>query len=384
MTLGMCFGFAALVVIAGMGAFWMNAGAATVTDQGDVTISANVGGVNPGPIDPGGGGGYRPPVSTINPTVTIVAEPQGQIPRVVIGSGINQVAAYAFNTGKPAFSGTTSVSNGIVFLYIEGPRSLNSTALATANGRWYWESPDTLPVGTYSIVATVYDSYDLTKSASTKEYFTIIIPIIPGEPVVPIEPGTPSDPSTGGPGTNPGTGPGTGTEEPPVIPPTAGTDKVFGIFLEVLKQYETVQAGTKTIAWVSLVSNLDKPITNQEIKYSVTSPQGKVILESSDIVSFSKLSQFIKDFTIAPLTMPGEYVLRVSSTYNGIESVSSDKFTVTQAPASASVAPQGAAVIWSLLILLLILFIILMLIAYRWVRHHTRQLDEPERPLTTI
>ncbi len=370
LSMGICFGFAALVMVAGMGAFWMNANADTVVDH-DLLITATVGGVNPGPIDTGGSSGSRPPASTANPSITIAAEPQGQVPRIVLGAGSNTVSAYAFNTLKPSFSGTTSVSNGIIFIYVEGPRILNSTARASTNGIWSWQAPDPFPVGTYTIVATVYDSYDLTKSASTKEYFTITNPAVPVEPGAPV---TPTTPGTGKPGGS-GTGNDGGTTTPPVTPPVVNPNKVFGIFFEILDKYKTVQAGTKTVGWVSLVSNLERPIKDQEVKYIVTSPEGKVILESSDLVSFSKLSQFLKEFTLAPLTQPGEYTLRISSTYNGIESVSSDKFTVTAAPTAATVAPQGVAIIWSLLILLLILFLVLMIIAYRWVRHHTRQLD---------
>lgn len=364
LSMGLCFGFAALVMAAGM-AVSFNAGADEI-----VEITATVGGVNPGPIDPPpSGSGFHPPASTANPIVTIVAEPQGQIPGRNIGSTTVPVQAYVFPTQQPSFSGTTSVSNGLVFLFIDGPVHLNSTARADEHGYWYWQSPDILPEGTYYIRAVVFDSYDLTRSGSTSVYFVVELPeapVDPGQPGQPGQPNQPGEPNQPGQPTPGG---------PPVIPPSETAGKLFGIFYEVLPQYKTTEAGTKVVGWVTLVSNTGEQVENQDVYYTVISPQGKVIMETKDTVSFSQQTQFLKTFNIAPMTKSGEYTVRVSSTYNGIESVTSDKFTLKEPVAVASVAPQGPAIIWSLLILLFLLFIILVIIAYRYVRHHTRELN---------
>lgn len=367
--MGLCFGFAALVMATGM-AFSFTAGADEVTDSDTVQITANVGGVNPGPTSTTGSI-IRPPASTDNPTVTIVAEPQGQIPGRNIGSTTVPVQAYVFPTQQPSFSGTTSVSNGLVFLFIDGPVDLNSTARADEHGYWSWQSPDVLPQGTYFIRAVVFDSYDLTRSGSTSVYFVVELPKVPVEPGQPSQPEAPTQPGQP-------TTPGQPTQGgPPVIPPSETDGKLFGIFYEVLPQYKTTEAETKVVGWVTLVSNTGEQVEDQDVYYTVISPQGKVILETKDTISFSQQAQFLKTFNIAPMTKSGEYTVRVSSTYNGIESVTSDKFTLKDPIAVASVAPQGPAVIWSLLILLFLLFIILMIIAYRYVRHHTRELNRP-------
>lgn len=373
LSLGICFGFAAFVMVAGMATFWMQAGAYELSDSGAVSISATVAGINPGPTSSGSG---PKPVQTKNLSVTIQAEPLGQITSTTIGSGNQAVSAYVFNSVRPSFSGTTSVSNGIVFIHIDGPVIINSTARATANGYWSWQSSDALPVGTYLITVSVFDSYDLTRSANAKAYYLIEIPEQPIDPGQPSQPGQPGMPGTPGQPTQSGTPSAPPTSEgPPAIPPSEVSSNLFGVFFQIQTQYKTTEVGQKVVAWVTLVSNTDAELRNQDVRYTVTSPQGKIILDTTDTVSFSKQLQYMKSFNIAPQTPTGMYTVRVSSTYNGIESVVTDTFTLKQPLASVGVSQQGPAVIWSLLILLFLLFLVLVIIAYRYVRHHTKALN---------
>lgn len=379
-SLGLCFGLAALVMATGM-VVNFRVGAAEVVDQDDVEITATVSGINPGPTDtpPTTGGIIKPPITTSNPVVTIVAEPQGQIPGRNIGTTTNPVPAYVFSTVNPAFSGTTSVPNGLIFIYIDGPTDLNSTARADVHGYWSWQSPDALLPGTYTITAVVFDSYDLTRSGRASVYFVVELPKQPVEPGQPIEPGQQPGGQPGQPGGQP-TVPG-GPGVPPVIPPSTISNQAFGVFFQITDNYKTVEVGKKVVGWVSLVSNLDKQIANQDVTYSIIGPNGKVILETKDTVSFSGLAQYTKTFNIAPMTPSGKYTVRVSSTYNGIESIVSDTFILSEPLFAAGVASQGPAVVWSLLILLFLLFLVLVYFAYRYVRHHTRELQPNEEPL---
>jgi hypothetical protein len=354
LSMGICFSFVVLALIGGM-TFGMRASATDIVVSHDLHVSATVEGINPGPIEPPpSNGGSKPPVATVNPTVTIVAEPQGHVPTRPLGNN----TAYVFNDPRPIFSGTTSVPNGIVFLYIQGPVQLNSTAPANTAGQWLWQSPDNLPPGNYLITAVVYDSYDLTRYGTTHAYFIVGA--------------KGSNPGSGG--TGPGSNGSGGSEGPPIVEPIQ-PGKVFGLFFQILDQYKVVETGGELKAWVTLVSNNAKQITNQEVDYSVTSPTGRTILETKDMISFSKESQYLKTFNIAPNTPPGKYIIRAVSTYNGIQSVASDTFYLKQAPFVASVAPQGPAIIWSLMLLLLLLFLLLVYITYVYVRHHTRELN---------
>ncbi|HEX3099745.1 MAG TPA: hypothetical protein VHQ41_02110 [Patescibacteria group bacterium] len=383
-SMGLCFGFAALVLVAGMGTYWVTAGAVSSVSQ-DLDITATVAGINPGPVTPPSTSGSRVPVPSANPTITITAEPQGLVPQRNITAGGNTVPAYVFDTRRPAFSGTTSVSNGLIFIYIEGPRNVNTTARASADGKWLWQSPDQLPFGTYAITAVVYDSYNLTNSASAKTYFIIQTP--PAQPGQPAQPGKPSQPGGSGSGNGTPGQPGTPSEpgspeQPPVIP-AGNLNTVFGIFYEILPQYKSIETGGQIISWVTLVSNADQSVANQDITYQVISPDNKVVLQTTDTVSFSKQVQYMKTFNIAPMTPPGTYTIRISSKYNGIESMASDTFVLREAQAPIAAIGQGPAVIWSLLILLLILFLILVIIAYRYVRRHTRELEGYNAPEST-
>lgn len=382
LSMSMCFGVAALVMATGMGTFLIDASAFDVTDTENLTITATVAGINPGPTEPTSTSGSRPPVSTAFPTVTIKAEPLGQIPQRNITVGGNILPAYVFETVRPTFSGTTSVPNGIIFLYIEGPKNLNTTARASLQGDWIWQSPDPLPYGVYSVTARVYDSYDLTRSGSTQAYFVIQSPKVPVEPGQPSQPGQPTQPG-GSDGSGPGSGTGDGdggTSIPlPPNPPVDASDIIFGVFYEILPEYETVETGGKLVSWVTLVSNTGQQISNQNVNYQIISPLGKVVLETQDTISFSGQVQFLKTFNFAPLTPTGTYTIRVSSTYEGVESVASAKFNLKEPASASGIISQGPAVIWSLLVLLLILFLVLFYIAYRYVRHHTRLLDEQNR-----
>ncbi len=360
MSVGFCFAFAALAMVGTMGTVWMNAGAE------DVQVTATVAGVTPGPQDPNGGSAYvPPPQQTANPTITIVAEPRGQIPV--------QTGRYVFEIDRPSFSGTTSVPNGLVFITIRGASELNSTTRAGANGNWFWQSPVSLVNGNYTIRVAVFDSYDLTRSGFAEANFTVNSRI----------PQPPSTPPTSPPGTTPPTPgspsiPGEPQTPPIVLPPNL----LFGVFFNVFDQYKTVTVGQKIIGQVTLLSNSDDEISNQDIHYKVYGPDKNVVLDTTDTVSFSKKAQIQKTFFTAPRTPAGEYTIEVSSKYLGVTSVASDTFRLVE-PVSGggttTVSPplknSNIVIMWILMILLLLLFIVLAILAYRHMRHHTQQLQ---------
>lgn len=375
-SLGLCFGFISVIIVSGMAAALFTATADDNTPKsGNLIVAAQVEGVNPGPIDPGHFGS-KPPVATVNPTITIVAEPKGQVPQ--------QGSVYVFNTQFPAFSGVASVPNGLIFITIRGQEDLNSTAQADVYGQWYWKSPEALPEGKYGVTAAVFDSYDLTRSGSAKADFMIKLPLIPQPPTNNptntqtnsggTKPPTPSNPSTPSTPTTP---------EQPTLPlppvPTVPTNVLFGAFITVMPDYKTVETGKKVVVGVSLVSNSGKEVSNQRLDFKVTSPKGKIILQTSDIVSFSAHAEYLKTFYIAPATPEGEYTVTVTAVHYGIPSESSDTFNIKGAAApvaqTAETVQQWPALLWVLMIMLLLLFIVLTIMAYHQVRHHSRELD---------
>lgn len=372
LSLGLCFGFISLVLVGGMSTALLNVTADTTPKSENVTISALVEGVNPGPISGGGSSGSRPPVVTVNPTVTIVAEPKGQV--------LQRGNAYLFNTATPAFSGVSSVPNGLVFLTIRGTTDLNSTTQADSYGNWYWNSPENLQPGNYSVVAAVFDSYDLTRSGSASALFSVSAleePIVPPTNTQPPTNSNANGNNNSNGNTNTGTSPGEPTT--PLEPPTGPTDNIiFGAFLSVLPEYKSIEMGKKVVVAVSLVSNTDTQVYNQEISFKVLSPTRKVILQTTDTVSFSKHSEYYKTFLIAPATPVGEYTVTVTAKYNGIESTASDTFRVnssTTVAAPTNVVYQWPWLVWVILFLLLLMFIILAIIAYHQVKHHSREIN---------
>lgn len=371
-SLGICFGFIAITLVGGMTTALFNATADGTPKSGDITVTALVSGVNPGPISGGSTGGSKPPAPapTANPTISIVAEPQGQI--------TTRSNAYVFTNSYPAFSGFASVPNGLVFLKIEGQAILNSTTQATSNGYWYWKSPESLPVGSYQITAAVFDSYDLTRSGNAKANFVIEIPNqLPDSESLPPS----SQPSTPG---SSGSIPAPTTPELPPMPtlPTSPTiNALFGVFLRVLPDYKTVVPGTSVVTAVSLVSNSKvSEVVNQDLQFKVMSPKGQVILETTDTVSFSKHSDYLKTFNIAPATPPGQYTISITATHSGVTSVASDTFEITaSAPVVGSqtnpnIPAQWPALVWALLIMLVLMFIVLTIVAYHQVQHHSGEL----------
>ncbi len=364
MSVGLCFAFAALAMIGTMATVWLQAEANPVSHN--VTISANVAGVSPGPVDPGGSSGsHINPQQTSNPTISIVAEPQGTIP--VVNS------AYVFSQQRPTFSGVTSVPNGLVFVTIRGAGELNSTTQATGAGQWSWQSPINLGEGSYTIRVAVFDSFDLTRSGSAQVAFVVDVPA----DQIPLPSGVPptSQPPGSGGLPKPQT-PAIPSEPsfPPILTPEP--DLMFGLFFKILDKYKYVTAGENVSGAVSLVSNLQRQISNVEVKYVVTAPDGSPIVVTTDTLSFSKHSQFLKTFLTAPLTKPGDYTVTLTATYEGVPSVASDTFRII-APVSGGgtiTDKQKPVIIWSLLGLLWLLFIVLVIIAYRRIRHHTREI----------
>lgn len=340
----------------GMVAVWWGANASSDPVSRDVSISALVGGVNPGPIEPGSSSGSVPTPPVTNPTITIVAEPQGQIPQQALPVGQQIFPAYVFTVSNPAFSGQTSVPNSLVFLTIQGPHPFNSTAVAGTNGNWLWQSPVALGPGTYFITATVYDPNDLSKYGTASTYF-IIQAADKGAPAnTPVGPNLP-------PGID-GQGPG-------------GSGGLFGIFIEILKDYKQASVGNRIVASITLVNKFsNKEVDNQVIEYQVTDWDGSVIMESNDTISFSKISRFLKTILTAPGTKPGVYRLIVKSTYQGVTSTASDTFVLQPALPPYPSGAAGPMILWSALVGLLLLFLLLVFIAYYQVRLVSRHIKE--------
>lgn len=355
-SMGLCFGFIVLTIVMGMVVIWLGASASGDPISETVNLSALVGGINPGPIT-GGGGGPTPVPPIGNPTITIVAEPKGQVPTQPLVVGPKTFSAYVFTTSYPAFSGQTSVANSLVFLKIQGQQAFNSTAMANSKGDWFWLSPITLSPGTYYITATVYDSQDLSKYGQTSTYFII----------------QPAQPSGGGTTPLPG-----GPKLPPiVIPPGQSVEQQFGVFFQILNEYKRVTAGNKVIGAITLVNKFsDKEIDNQEIKYQVKGRDGNVIMESSDTVSFSKISRFLKTIYTAPRTRSGLYTVIVTSTFQGITSTASDTFVLEPVIPSVTVSSTEPTILWGVLLGLLLLFLLLVAFAYYQARLVTRHINE--------
>lgn len=380
-SMGLCFGFISIVLVGGMLSALFNVSADDNTPKsGVLNVSALVEGVNPGPITSGTIGGSKP-APTANPTITIFAVPQGYVP---VESG-----AYIFSSNSPIFSGYTSVPNGLVFITVKGQKDLNSTVFAGQDGKWYWKSPEALPEGKYSVTVAVFDSYDLTRSGSAFARFNIKLPAVeaPSNTNSNAQTNQSDKPINSGNTSNPGSPsipnepelPPTEPQEPPL---ESGANPIFGTFVKVLQDYKKISTNNKVVVAVSLVSNSEKQINDQKIDFKVTSPKGKVILQTSDVVSFSKHSDYLKTFFIAPATPAGEYTVLVTSTYKGISSTSSDTFIVNESPAAVGevsenneqVVQQWPVLVWVLLFLLLFMFIILTIMAYYQVRHHNREL----------
>jgi hypothetical protein len=385
--MGFCFAFAALAMVGTMATVWFNANASTVTDSHTLNVQATVGGVSPGPAQPETTSGSKAPQPQPNgnPIITIVAEPVGKVPM--------RGVSYVFDNSRPAFSGDSSVANGLVFVTIQGPVNFNGTAIANAQGKWYWKSPIDLPNGTYTAHAAVFDSYDLTRSGSAQASFIIETPAGQPQP----NPGNGNNNAGNGNGgsggnnggngnTNTGQNPG-GTPGVPGIPtvpseplPPGSEKLLFGVFFNIMGNYKYTNAGDKVVGTVTLVSNGGKPIKDQEIRYTVVSPTGETIMDSTDTVSFDRKSQLIKTFYIAPKTAPGDYTITVSGIYQGVPSVASDTFRVLASAANTAgtITPpgRGPVILWVIMILLWLLFIILVYFAYRYVKHHTQEIKK--------
>ncbi len=360
-SLGLCFAFILVTILMGLMVVWLGHADPPPVSH-DVSITATVAGITPGPIDNGGGPAPVPPNQ--NPTITIVAEPQGVIPQT---GGV-----YVFVDRIPAFSGHTSVPGGLIFISIAGPQVLNSSAIADGQGNWYWQSPAKLDLGSYAITATVYNRNDFSKSGHVTANFAVETNLQTNQP----NNGNQGTPGNNGQPGKPGTGrPGTGGI---TLPPAPGTSRLFGVFFKVLPEYERVLAGNKVVGQLTLVNKLSNQETNQEISYKISGPDGKVVMESQDNITYSKVANFLKTFYTAPATAPGRYTIVVTTSYNGIISTASDTFNLEQVFPAAPTQREinGPVILWGGLAGLLMLFLFLVLVAYYQVRLVSRHIRE--------
>lgn len=350
-SLGLVFAYIIGMLSAGLVVAWWQ-----VSASDEVTISARIGDVEPGPTVIGGGGSGGGPVPIANPPVTEPTQPIEE-PKVdleslmpdaqqqVIDSPAGPIKVYIFNTRRPPFKGVTSMPFALIFLEVHSDFVLHGTAQADEKGRWQWYPPEDIAPGPHKLLVTTVDPNNPARvaRASLDFYIETNAPSKTPKPIVPVS--------------------------------NAFFKELFGIFLTIPSQYKAVAAGDNVVADLRLYSQGDT--VTKDIKYSVVGPDNDVVLEVSETLPLGEEIAFKKTFITHPGARAGTYTIHVKVPNLINTAVASDKFLILSPPTGlAGTSVPTTPLMIEMLLALLLLFIVLTIFAYRRVLVLTRRIRE--------
>jgi hypothetical protein len=313
----------------------------SVSQQADVTASATVPEFSSGtttPIISGGGGSYFLPNTTSTgtslkyqfppATITLEADPNISVPQNVIGTnGTPQRTIYVFKTDHPRFLGQTNVDNGFIFIDIEGPMSFISSAQASDDGAFLWQSPEVLPAGVYTIVAIVQDPWHLERTAAATLEFAVgkLGPVVPK-------------------------------------PNPQGGGVALYLLEKIPELYKIVRPGQEVGVAIKIISQSKAP-ANITLEYTISNSQGTVGTYEDPVLVSPGGVEFLKTFYTNPLAQAGDYAITVRI-HRGNQLISaSDTFTVQ----GRGIIPTSGIMFvdfTTIFQILLVLFLLFGLIAY--------------------
>ncbi|MFH0868551.1 MAG: MG2 domain-containing protein, partial [Candidatus Woesearchaeota archaeon] len=131
---------------------------------------------------------------------------------------------------------------------------------------------------------------------------------------------------------------------------------IFGVAVDLLKDYEEVFAGEDVFAGITLFNLRDVGKVDVNVDYSIKNSEGQTIVSESTIVAVQTQTSIIKSLTVPQNTKPGNYIFSAEATFNGVVGIGSDTFKVVEEP---SIIKVPSCLPIALLILLVLAVIIL-------------------------
>jgi hypothetical protein len=340
-----CFIVAALV--GGSLSVWQESRAETISSSGNVTITANVEAVNPGPSVPSGGGVVYPipqgPVTPGAPFVTIAPWSDQPLP-VQNGQPV-------FPTSYVKFQGSSNIVNALLFLDVTGQKELRSTAYLDSNGNWFWIAPAPLPNGQYTVTVTAKSQADAAIKASASLEFMVQV-VAPG-PQVPAQ---------------------------PAAPPTKKANAI-DVAVRIPERFKTIRPGDEFIANLDFFQSAP-PVTKTEVlvRYRIEDDKHHSLMDDTETLLVPGHLSLIKSFSTSAALAEGQYALIVSVDTGQVITAASDTFAVFGSPVILLTSPTKIdyTIAMQILLALALLFAFIAYFEYRKVAFLTRFIKDAE------
>ncbi len=353
LSFAMCFSFVAITVLWGSTLSWWQAQADQLSLSGDVSLSATVQQINPGPAVALGRGSSAPPGTSPGPEVPANPLPQPQLTSpsasvepeasalnskklVTLPSG-KKTWVYVYTNQYPQFSGRTNIPNALIFLEIHSAITIRATTTADKNGNWQWASPVPIPSGFHKLAIIAQDPNDSRIMAAAVMNFFIQPPAN----------GIIAFPS------------------PNVLEPAPGNQgNLFDVFVKIPSRFKQFAPGEELIAQVKLI-NFGSPGTpvDTPVRYTIEDSNHKVIMESQDTVAVATQLSIVKTFFTSNSLPEGTYTLIVRVPTKDAIALASDTFELKGGPVLA--LSENVRVDFTLVFqALLALFFLFVIISY--------------------
>lgn len=212
---------------------------------------------------------------------------------------------------KPSFSGKTNIPFATIFITLHSGPTITATIYANENGYWSWVCPETLDLGTHTLIALAVDPNDPTVTSSDTFSFEIAEEA--------------SDQESTNDHKKKATKKTTRIQSPTSAPLIVATAP-FAISVSVKNPDHIVYAGNN----LSIHTDFTKKSSSledrdYEIFYTVVDSDGNTLSEISEKINPTQIDSLEKNIPIAILAKAGKYKVIVK-TYNGRDLIEGEDF----------------------------------------------------------
>ena len=261
----------------------------------------------------------------------------------------------------PEFSGTSTIPNAQIEIYVSGSPAIFSSTSANINGYWSWVSPQKLDYGTHLISMIAADPLDPTRTAQTSLQFKIKKEdeeedeseeeTETGQPSPPVQPLTPEKPGS-----------------------PANPEEKYRLSTFIVNPGKTAYPGENILT--NTTFRADKKNFSEEglVTYEIIDEKNSLVLQFEKKEILSSQKDFSFSMRLPENIATGSYKLRVSIPLEkeNVFLLAEDFFQVKDRPILSVgrleiTAPQMANYLvwtWMFLLLFLLLYLILLLVEH--------------------
>lgn len=214
-----------------------------------------------------------------------------------------------FRISRPIFSGKTDISKATIFITLRSKETLQAVVAADAKGMWFWQVPEDLNNGQYTIKLAAIDPLDNSNKQIVEDFFVIDSPNTQTNPNQTIN----------------------------YLNRSNNAEKLgtlFDVLVKIPPEAKTILPGNELFAEIRLVNfgQSQKPV-DVNIEYIIENSAGLPIFQMGETVAVATQLAFLKNFHTNAEIVPGQYRLVVKVPSDNLVALAYDNFEISPAPA---------------------------------------------------